>query len=203
VSVHVHKCNARLASTLRPGRHTALSEHLAIQRSEGQLVHELVHRRAWPPCLQVDVKFLHSSVFEKLQSLYVLNSIGRIQLDLFRSFHDLCKVSFQMESLRNFFHEIGIEWSKSLSANTILAFSNYEVWSHDWIHGQLYDYPDPDFCLFSGFAHRNGILPILDSENLETCTNTIAFLVQYYPWFNATFFSGSIHKCVRPDLLCL
>jgi hypothetical protein len=49
-----------------------------------------------------------------------------------------------------------------------------------WVDGPRYAYPDTDFCLFAQFPQQNDLTYVLNSLELNTCTNTIKWLLSNY-----------------------
>jgi hypothetical protein len=93
---------------------------------------------------------------------------------------------FRLDSLKNFFHKIGIQWTRHITTNDFLSipavsFAQLQVASGGggWINGNEYTYPDEDFCVFALWPHENGILPRLDSDNLVVCTSTMRWLMNF------------------------
>jgi hypothetical protein len=125
----------------------------------------------------LDERILDRLVFERINTLQILSSVGSLQTDLFKSFTNLLDIQVEMDSLRNFFHKIGVAWTVYLPGNAAVAFSNSDDGVSNRLNGQLYTYPSKDFCIFSDFPHQNEILHILDSGNLVNCTGTIAWLI--------------------------
>jgi hypothetical protein len=72
-----------------------------------------------------------------------------------------------------FFHQIGIEWTICLPYNTQVIITDRISKTQ-----RNYAYPDEDFCLFADWPHNKHILPLFDPSQIETCTNTLAWLIQ-------------------------
>ncbi len=57
-------------------------------------------------------------MFESLTQLTLASAVGSIPTDdLFKSFSNLGLIRIQMDSLRNFFHLVGLEWTLYLNLN--------------------------------------------------------------------------------------
>ena len=98
----------------------------------------------------------------------------------------------------NFFHQIGIEWTICLPDNTQVSFyDSMATLSH-----RNYAYPDEDFCLFADWPHNKHILPLFDPSQIETCTNTLAWLIQKYPLINETTYDNMIHYIIGVKEKC-
>jgi hypothetical protein len=124
-------------------------------------------------------------VFERVRVISILNSIGSIQADLFKSFRFLYKISVRHNNLRNFFHKIGIDWTLALNDYTNVKFKPF-VWNLQY---ELYTYPDEDFCIFSRWPHHKLVLPIFDSDKITECTCTIKWSIQKYDLFGENGFT--------------
>jgi hypothetical protein len=123
----------------------------------------------------VNTSLVHPLVFEMLTELGIWGSPASVQLDLFKHFAHLSLVSFKLNNMDDFFHQIGIDWTLSMLANTFVVFAVYEPDNST----EYYTYPDTDFCLFAHWPHHNGIIPVLDSD-LAECTSTIRWLLTRY-----------------------
>jgi hypothetical protein len=125
-----------------------------------------------------DTSLMHPLVFETIQSLHIANSIGSIQAGLFRHFKQINLIHFHLDSLENFFHKIGIEWTRNLNKATQpwLIFSSI----YSWVNGPEYTYPDTDFCLFAQHPQQINLIYILNSLSISECTVTVRWLLLNY-----------------------
>jgi hypothetical protein len=127
---------------------------------------------------RLDTSIMHPLVFESTQTLWIYNSIGSIQADLFKYLKQINFVGIKLNSLKNFYYQIGIEWTTSLN----LATQPWVLFSYfDWWDDQPeYTYPDSDFCLFAQYPQQINLTFILDSNNISQCTSTIRWLMANY-----------------------
>jgi hypothetical protein len=134
-------------------------------------------------------ELMHPFVFEKVETLWIFESIGSIQADLFKHFKYLYDFEMSVFSLKNFFDLVGIHWTSSLNRNSLITFmEGLEYFSSqaNWINAGSYDYPTKDLCIFAPLPiHNKSLLVVLDS-NLTVCTDTIAWLTQTYSLYNLT-----------------
>jgi hypothetical protein len=154
---------------------------------------------------EVDSSLLDSNVFANLTELTMGQELNSIQTDLFKSFVYLKYIYLRMDCLENFFHKVGMEWTRSLnfyldnvnmSSVSSQEFSRLAaanqvnlIFRDDRAFGKLianfkeYTYPDEDFCIFAGFPHQKLVYPYIDS-NSSVCTWTILWLIRYYNLYN-------------------
>ncbi len=124
---------------------------------------------------RLDSAFLSPLVFEMTSTVAFTGSVSSIQMDVFKSLQSIQLVTMTMDSLGNFVHKIGVDWTVSLPPGTGVILSDSEIygWSVD------YTYPGRDFCIFSAFPFYKSIGAILDLPLYE-CTQTIEWLIQNY-----------------------
>jgi hypothetical protein len=137
----------------------------------------------------LDETIMHPLVFESVERIGSFSSIGSIQIDLFKSFKNLSDIMITEFSLKNFFHRIGVEWTRCLNQYTVVEFNDFksEIFRiPNWLSHSAYTYPNSDVCIFASFPLQNLVFPILDT-NLTVCTDTIAWLTQTYQLYNKTF----------------
>jgi hypothetical protein len=135
---------------------------------------------------ELDSNLLNPLVFEKLNQLYCFATIKSIQTDLFAQFNELAQIEFLLNSLGNFYHQVGIEWltyinssghhhqsaanSKGLQSATRKPHSsgNLTIISRY----TPYLYPDKDFCIFAKYPNHKKLIIILSDpcQNGETFT---------------------------------
>jgi hypothetical protein len=131
----------------------------------------------------LDTGLMHQFVFEAVQYLFIYRSVGSVQVDLFKHFHQIKHIRLELDSLMNFVHKIGFAWTTSLPVTnqSWIVLSTYDESSANWIDGSEYSYPDEDFCLFAQYPQRNSLIYILDNlANLTECTSTIRFILSNY-----------------------
>jgi hypothetical protein len=79
---------------------------------------------------KLDTGLLHPLVFEGIQSILLVNTIGSIQTDLFKHFNHLTDVEFAVDSVSNFYHRQGIELFSHFSLTTNVAVHVY-TWTNN------------------------------------------------------------------------
>jgi hypothetical protein len=122
------------------------SQKLSINSNISQLTIKMSYN------LPLDTGILHPLVFEKATGLYVGGTIQSIQPGLFKTFQTLKYMYFSLNSVGNFFHQIGVEWM------TYVADGSFIVIVISLEHENLktlYTYPDRDFCLFAAYFPLN------------------------------------------------
>jgi hypothetical protein len=137
---------------------------------------------------KLDETLMHPLVFEKVIEIVSFSTIGSIQVDLFKSFKNLNKIFITEFSLKNFFHQVGIEWTSYLNQFTVVTFSDFRSVGFpipSWL-SDVYTYPRSDVCIFSSFPIQKEVFSLLNT-NLTVCTDTIAWLTQNYNVFNQTY----------------
>jgi hypothetical protein len=108
----------------------------------------------------LDTGLLHPLVFRRAETLSCAGKLNGIQSGLFEPFKDLDSIQFTLNSLINFYHQIGIEWMSSLNNNSNVTLSSRIP----------YTYPDRDFCIFTGFPQNKGIALYLDTTSSNGST---------------------------------
>jgi hypothetical protein len=137
---------------------------------------------------KLDESLMHPLVFEHVQELYLSGSVCAFQNDgLMYAFKNLDTISINVASLTNFFHQVGVEWTRRLPNNTWLIFMDSPrfLYMPEWLsHVHEYTYPDRDLCLFASMPLQNKsgptVLPLLSTGELKVCTDTAAWLTQNY-----------------------
>jgi hypothetical protein len=140
---------------------------------------------------------LHRLVFEKVENINLEGMVGSIQPDLFNySFGQITDVFIRVDSLANFFHQVGLEWTRYLSninQNIWISFEEINMGYNSWLHpGFGYTYPNSDLCIFAHFVFMQPqqkkndgsialVVPII-LTNFTTigCTDSAAWLTQGY-----------------------
>jgi hypothetical protein len=145
--------------------------------------------------INLDVSLVHPLVFEEIEQLNFEGSIASIQSDLLTSlFKQLDEVYLMLNSLANFYHQVGIEWIAHVGSDQSLwiTFSDRLDGPEklaQWVNpgDGVYLYPDKDLCMFAPWPIENSsaVVPILDT-NLSVCTNSIAWLTQNYHLYDVT-----------------
>jgi hypothetical protein len=107
--------------------------------------------------MELDKGVLHQLVFGRLGSLFLYAvSIKSFQIDHLKN--QLGYISFFLNSLGNFYHQIGLEWiNKLCNDSTVYLISLYTN----------YTYPDRDFCIFAQFPISHGIQLYLNGLDLK------------------------------------
>jgi hypothetical protein len=113
--------------------------------------------------IALDENLVNTLVFESVEEVKASGKISLIQLGLFKSFNNLSYVSLNLYNLMNFFHQVGIEWTHDLKANSVVYLDNFA--SDLWLDPKTYTYPDEDFCLFVDWPHNKFIMPLLSNLN--------------------------------------
>jgi hypothetical protein len=144
---------------------------------------------------------LDPAVFEALQSLTSVGHIRSIDIDLFlASFKQLNYLLIATQSLRNFFHRVGMDWSQYLN-----NFNNYSCQTNDsnlinTFYFDLgfentvsnhqanpeYQFPDSDFCIFVKLPVDKLVLMQI-SYDVQNCSCLYFWLVHNYPYFIQSF----------------
>jgi hypothetical protein len=102
---------------------------------------------------KIDKGILHSLVFEKLIELECEGLIKSIQTDVFKNLKFLNYISFSLNSLGNFYHQIGLQWMDFLKIGSLVTLRSLIT---------NYTYPNRDFCIFAQFPLNRGIGLVLD-----------------------------------------
>jgi hypothetical protein len=105
---------------------------------------------------KIDMDLLNPLVLEKVSRLLFCGSIQSIQTDVFVNFKFLNSINFGVNSLGNFYHQIGIGWINYVRNGSALSLVSGEI---------PYAYPDRDFCIFAGFPPKRGISLDLDDPH--------------------------------------
>jgi hypothetical protein len=141
----------------------------------------------------LDSTLIHPLVFQSLVNCLIQRSVGSVATAVFKSLKHLAFVQLDLDSLVNFFHSTGnVDWSTNLPTSAVVTFSRFDLFDDEngfitnWINGPSYSYPDRDFCIFANWPHAKSTLPILDSDGLTECTNTIKWLVSNYGRYSFT-----------------
>ncbi len=87
-------------------------------------------------------KLLNPLVFEKINEIYIRKSVGSIQVDLFKSFIYLNFIMISIDSLMSFFHQVGIQWTLDLQANSAVFFASRII---GVVRSDFFTYSDEDF----------------------------------------------------------
>jgi hypothetical protein len=134
----------------------------------------------------LDESIMHRLVFERVEALTILSSIGSIQpVDLLKSssFKHLNSILLSVLSLKAFFHNIGLHWTAHLNNGSVVMFSETGTLAFR----TSYAYPDTDRCLFAPLPlHTKSLLPLLNS-NLSVCTEPVAWLTQDFLKYNNAY----------------
>jgi hypothetical protein len=112
---------------------------------------------------------------------------------VFKNLKDISQLAMHLDSVGNFYHEIGIGWMAWFENIIIRMSTGYSI-VPDLYNYQSYTYPDVDLCLFAQFpqnrsilltpyGHQSGQLDyLMDNETVVTfnCTNTLRWLGRSY-----------------------
>jgi hypothetical protein len=116
---------------------------------------------------KLDEGLLHPLVFENVISFYMEGTIQSIEIGLFKHFKLLKNLIFHMNSVGNFYHQIGIEWMNYLNIKSAVDLRSSYL---------PYTYPDRDFCIFALFPVNRSINIILNDTGQNAITLTYAWL---------------------------
>ena len=120
------------------------------------------------PDVDLDLNFLHPSVFQRLSTIAISNNVNRIHPDLFHVLDNVTDIFLPLEYLRSIMHKNGIQWIKNINKdincdlNNISQVFNYALSNkikfikHDLDNRPLSPiirdvFPDEDFCLYKDF----------------------------------------------------
>jgi hypothetical protein len=134
----------------------------------------------------LDTNLAHPLVFKQLELVLIEQSIAAIQTDLFKHFKFINMISFTLDNYKNFFHKIGIEWTRSITAlkRILIIFawnSNDEITGNNWFNGLVYSFPDEDFCIFARWPKTNASFYLNGFEHLIECSFIIQWLTLGFP----------------------
>jgi hypothetical protein len=105
---------------------------------------------------RLDTGLVHPLVFEAITHFSCEGTIQSIQTNLFNHFQQLTTYYISMNSLGNFFHQIGIEWMNYLKSTSSVTLISSPI---------VYNYPDRDFCIFALFPQNLSIILQLPYQN--------------------------------------
>jgi hypothetical protein len=138
----------------------------------------------------LDRSLIHSLVYEQIAFLNIQGTIASIANDLFKSFYKFKVIQFNVVSLVNFFHRVGMEWTRHLAAiQTFVYFKEDEKNLTAWLNpGGAYTYSNRDLCIFASVPiQQNSVVTFLNSK-LTVCTDTAAWLTQNYDKIDSSYF---------------
>jgi hypothetical protein len=133
---------------------------------------------------QLNESVMNSLAFEQVQTLGLEGTISGIQVDFKKSFKYLTNIQIMARVFKNFFHQVGLDWTSQVNNESFVTFSEFET--RMILKQGVYTYPNEDLCLFVVFPLRNRVTPVLDSAHLTECTDTMAWLTQDYHLYNMT-----------------
>ena len=148
---------------------------------------------------KASLKSLESSLFDKhvfsrtKQFVYhSLESLIRIQDDLFESFENVNEFILNVPDLEAFLRNQDLLWISSLNPNVNVNLTNYLGEANKFKQVKLklrdindqYTFPDEDLCLFVAFPHEKLILPVIETASDLYCSCTLVWLTQYYPYYS-------------------
>jgi hypothetical protein len=138
---------------------------------------------------KVDESLVHPLVFKHLSLLKICNMIASIEPELFINLKNLYNINLCLDSVGNFFHQVGIEWMAYIglqgAKNVTLQLSTLDRNS-----SSFYGYPDRDFCIFAPFLNYTQFSQIWIYDDVPGCTLTFSWLQSLgwlpYPLCNST-----------------
>jgi hypothetical protein len=165
--------------------------------------------------VKIDERLLHPRVFRLTAEYVFAGSISSLRGEAFKSSLMIAQITFSLDNLKNFFHQIGLEWLGFLNPeynyNLTSVFSDNETFhavysSSTWIAFDVpydvqfnsdllavqpvYPYPDSDACIFIDFPFERLLFPQLYTT-MEQCTCTVLRLVKHYPEYLHVFYTKS------------
>jgi hypothetical protein len=151
---------------------------------------------------KLETSLLHPIVFRSLLGLNINGKVKTIQTDLFllSPYQFLDTIDFNLRNLKQFFHNVGFEWTKNLNINaSSVCFTNqnilmYVSFNQSLNHAQSsletkinppYQFPDTDFCIFSSFPVNRSVVFSYETP-IEDCSCLYFWLIQNYPCYAAS-----------------
>jgi hypothetical protein len=127
---------------------------------------------------KVDDRLLHPVVFELLTDLCIENKIASIQKELFIHLKKLTSVELSLDSVGNFFHQIGIEWMANVGVKNknLVTVSFEEAPLASLTVSSYYKFPDRDFCIFAPFINYTQFSLVYIKDPNPACTLTFMWL---------------------------
>jgi hypothetical protein len=175
----------------------------ASKRSINSTINQL---RVFGYNYKIDTGLLHPLVFETLSVIYLFNTVGSIQTDLFEHFKQINEIVLILDRAGNFYHKIGIKWLLNLPINkgvVIEVDSGYSILTllEDF---KDYVYPDQDLCLFTQYPQNKSIylLPYnYDAGAVFTlkCTITLKWLGRFSKNSSNQEFQTAYHTCFNKN----
>jgi hypothetical protein len=133
---------------------------------------------------KLDETIAHPLVFIEMSTVWIEGTVSVIQPDIFKSFNSLATIMFQVFSLKNFFHQVGLAWTLCLTKiaeQLTITFKDAGACSfyggnhtQPVVYPGVYTYPDSDLCLFA-LTPLSQIQLTLD-QSFGVCSTTIAWL---------------------------
>jgi hypothetical protein len=167
------------------------------------------------------LKILDKNLFKKLQIITLNGILNSIETNLFVHFHEVNRVILNIENLKTFFHNIGLDWIDYLNLGSKFNLSHfkrlnraatkYAVYIEINVYSSIfqptpYAFPNEDICLFKKFPHDRLVYPLIqfldENQNdliLAECSCTLKWLVQNAKYYSADGFSTEI-QCFSDDL---
>jgi hypothetical protein len=127
---------------------------------------------------------LNEYLLSKTNSITFVGQIDSIDDDAFENLN-APQVHLSNSNFVEFFHRVGIEWTRSLNRNkkntpvTLIFYEANKNTQYFTIIFSNYFYPDADLCVFERFPHDQLVYPELSYFANSTCTCTIVFLIQF------------------------
>jgi hypothetical protein len=178
---------------------------------------------------RLDRLIMNPLVFERLYVLTVAESVGSIDPELFKNLPNLNSIILNLDSLRNFFHQVSLSWTCNLNlfiqpmnlddaqvlnssdlrgliqnSSFFITFTNYRLglFGLSGLTSHEYDYPGEDFCTFARFPHSRLVVPVIDSPNVTECTQTLAYLVKHYSLYSSFFSTQFTYSSLNIFKMC-
>ncbi len=142
----------------------------------------------------INKALLNKQVFENLVNFLAKGNLNAIQSGVFWSLKSLLSIRILNENFGNFFHKIGIEWTRELNAflkeeitpqnikwnlQSRFLVGIFVLIEDSGLLYKQYSYSDEDFCIFALFPHEKLILPILNNS-VKACSCTLLWLLQVF-----------------------
>ena len=140
--------------------------------------------------VKLDSSILNKYVFGRISFLDINGQISSIQEDLFKSFKNLKVLRIRTQNTKSILTHKN-KWIQSLNYDVNVDLNNerdiqqnldrilYLIIFQTYSNLTFYDYPEEDFCFFSGFPHHKLVMPDLKPDQKSSCSCTEIFLVQY------------------------
>ena len=155
----------------------------------------------------ITTRLIDKYVFKYINRLLISGVVESIQEDLFSRLKYLGFIYLNFDNFGNFIHNSDNKWMKYLNSDVkvnlknqrevksnlvkslkIELFQKSKVFDTVRTFGNIYMYPDEDFCLFKYFPHDHLVYTSILSGDILKCTCTIIWLIQYIYFYDTTKF---------------